>query len=196
MDQNIDISVIISNFLSKEIILSNNMFDGVLGPIIIMSLRICDVTIGTFRTILVVQGRRYLAGLAGFFEVLIWVFAIRIVFQHLDNIGNMFGYAVGFSLGNILGIGLEQKVGLGYLQVTIISKFLTDKIVYALRRAKIGATIIPGEGGTGGVAIIICIVARKMRKDTITIVESIDKDAFITFQSSLPYRGFIHGARK
>jgi uncharacterized protein YebE (UPF0316 family) len=172
------------------------MFDGVYGPIIIMMLRICDVTIGTFRTILVVQGRRYLAGLAGFFEVLIWVFAIRIVFQHLDNISNMFGYAVGFSLGNILGITLEQKVGLGFLQVTIISKFLTDKIVYALRRAKIGATIIPGEGGTGGVAIIICVVQRKLRQETIDIIESIDPEAFITVQSSLPYRGFIHGARK
>ena len=45
------------------------MFDGILGAIVIMSLRICDVTIGTFRTILVVQGRRFLAGLAGFFEV-------------------------------------------------------------------------------------------------------------------------------
>lgn len=172
------------------------MFDGALGPLIIMMMRICDVTIGTFRTILVVQGRRYLAGLAGFFEVLIWVFAIRIIFQHLDNIGNMFGYAVGFSLGNIFGITLEQKIGLGYLQVTIISKFFTDKIVHALRRSKIGATIIPGEGGTGGVAIIICVVPRKLREQTILIIESIDKDAFITVQSSLPYRGFLHGSRK
>jgi len=172
------------------------MFDGYLGPVIIMALRICDVTIGTFRTILVVQGRRYFAGLAGFFEVMIWVFAIRMVFQHLDNIGNMFGYAVGFSLGNVLGITLEQKIGLGYLQVTIISKFDTDKIVHALRRAKIGATIIPGEGGTGGVAIIICVVPRKLRDETILLVESIDKEAFITVQSSLPYRGFMHGSRK
>jgi len=172
------------------------MFDGILGAIVIMSLRICDVTIGTFRTILVVPGRRFLAGLAGFFEVLIWVFAIRIVFQHLDNIANMFGYAVGFGIGNILGVSLEQQVGLGYLQVTIISKFLTDKIVFALRRAKIGATIIPGEGGTGGVAIIICVVPRKLRKETIHLVDSIDKEAFITVQSSLPYRGFMHGSRK
>ena len=172
------------------------MLDSVLGPIVIMALRICDVTIGTFRTILVVQGRRYLAGLAGFFEVLIWVFAIRIVFQHLDNVGNMFGYAVGFSLGNILGVTLEQQVGLGYLQMTIISKYFTDKIVSALRRAKIGATIIPGEGGTGGVAIIICVVPRKSRKKTISLVETIDKEAFITVQTSLPYRGFTHGARK
>ena len=108
----------------------------------------------------------------------------------------MFGYAIGFSLGNVLGITLEQIVGLGYLQVTIISKFLTDKIVFALRRSKICATIIPGEGGTGGVAIIICVVPRKLRKETISLVESIDNEAFITVQSSLPYRGFIHGARK
>jgi len=172
------------------------MFEGYFGPLIIMLMRICDVTLGTFRTILVVQGRRYSAGVIGFFEVLIWVFAIRIVFQHLGNIENMFGYAVGFGLGNMLGITLEQKVGLGYLQVTIISKFNTDKIVYALRRAKIGATIIPGEGGTGGVAIIICVVARKQRAETIEVIESIDKYAFITVQSSLPYRGFIHGSRK
>jgi len=172
------------------------MFDGFLGPIVIMLMRVCDVTLGTFRTILVVQGRRYLAGVIGFFEVLIWVFAIRIVFQHLDNIGNMFGYASGFALGNVLGITLEQKIGLGFLQVTIISKFHTDKIVSSLRRAKIGATIIPGEGGTGGVAIIVCVVPRKLRKETILLIESIDKEAFITVQSSLPYRGFMHGSRK
>ncbi|MFA6597212.1 MAG: DUF5698 domain-containing protein [Ignavibacteriaceae bacterium] len=172
------------------------LLDGVLGPIIIMLMRICDVTIGTFRTILVVQGRRYLAGLAGFFEVLIWVFAIRIIFQHLDNIGNLFGYAVGFSIGNVLGITLEQKVGLGFLQLTIISKYYTEQLVHALRRAKIGVTIIPGEGGTGGVSIIICLVPRKLRKQTILLIESIDNEAFITVQSSLPYRGFIHGSRK
>ncbi|MBI2420212.1 MAG: hypothetical protein HYV28_20310, partial [Ignavibacteriales bacterium] len=56
------------------------MFDSAYGPILIALMRICDVSIGTFRTILVVQGRKLYAGVAGFFEVLIWIFAIRFVF--------------------------------------------------------------------------------------------------------------------
>ncbi len=99
------------------------MLFGILGPFIIMLMRICDVTIGTLRTILVVQGRKYLAGIAGFFEVLIWVFAIRFIMEHLDNIANLFGYAAGFALGNIIGITLEQRIGLGFVQLNIISRF-------------------------------------------------------------------------
>lgn len=172
------------------------MFDSVYGPIIIGLMRICDVSIGTFRTILVVQGRKMYAGIAGFFEVLIWIFAIRFVFQHLDNVANMFGYAVGFGIGNVLGITLEQKVGLGYVQLSIISKYMTDTIADKLRELKQGVTILPGEGGKGGVAIILTVVVRKKQKEIINLIESIDKHAFITVQSALPYRGFMHGSRK
>ncbi|HPI37896.1 MAG TPA: DUF5698 domain-containing protein [Ignavibacteriaceae bacterium] len=172
------------------------MVDLIGGALLIMMMRICDVTIGTFRTILIVQGRKLLAGTAGFFEVLIWVFAIRFVFQHLDNLANFFGYAVGFGIGNILGITLEQKVGLGYVQFNIISKLFPDQIADALRKSKYGVTILPGEGGSGGVAILMCIAPRKHQKRIIEIIEDIDKTAFINIQSSIPYRGFMHGARK
>lgn len=166
------------------------------GALFIMTMRICDVSIGTVRTILVVQGRKYLAGVTGFIEVLIWVFAIRFIFQHLDNTANLFGYALGFGLGNILGVSIEQKIGLGYVQLNIISKYFTDKIADALRSNKYGATILPGEGGSGGVAVIIVIAKRKSQKKVMKLVESIDPEAFITLQSSIPYRGFIHGSRK
>jgi uncharacterized protein YebE (UPF0316 family) len=51
------------------------MFDTIAGAVLIMLMRVGDVSIGTIRTILIVQGKKYLAGIAGFFEVLIWVFA-------------------------------------------------------------------------------------------------------------------------
>jgi uncharacterized protein YebE (UPF0316 family) len=148
------------------------------------------------RTILVVKGKKSYATLAGFFEVLIWVFAIRYIFQHLDYIPNLFGYAVGFALGNIIGITLEQKIGLGFAQLTIISRHHTDKIADTLRRSRFGVTILPGEGGAGGVSIIVLIVPRSKQKMVVELIESIDKDAFITIQHSLPYRGFRHGSRK
>jgi len=159
-------------------------------------MRICDMSIDTFRTILVVQGRKYHAAFAGFFEILIWAFAIRMVFQHLDNIANIFGYATGYALGNIVGITIEQKVGLGFAQLNIISKHFTDQIDDSLRKAKHGVTVLPGEGGAGGVSVIVVIVTRKMQRDIISLVEAIDKKAFITVQSAFPYRGFIRGPRK
>jgi uncharacterized protein YebE (UPF0316 family) len=172
------------------------MIDSIFGSILIMCMRICDVSIGTMRTILVVQGKKYYAALAGFFEVLIWVFAIRYIFQHLDFIPNLFGYAIGFGLGNIIGVTLEQKIGLGFSQLTIISRHYTDKIADTLRKSKFGVTILPGEGGAGGVSIIVLIVQRSKQKKVVELIESIDKEAFITIQHSLPYRGFRHGARK
>ena len=172
------------------------MIDSILGSVLIMCMRICDVSIGTMRTILVVQGKKYYAGIAGFFEVLIWVFAIRYIFQHLDYIPNLFGYATGFALGNIIGVSLEQKIGLGFAQLTVISKHFTDKIADTLRKTKYGVTILPGEGGAGGVSIIVLIVQRSKQKKVVELIESIDKDAFITIQHSLPYRGFKHGVRK
>jgi uncharacterized protein YebE (UPF0316 family) len=166
------------------------------GALLIMVMRICDVSIGTMRTILVVQGRKYLAGIAGFTEVLIWVFAIRFIMQHLDNIANLFGYAAGFGIGNIVGISIEQRIGLGYVQLNIISRHYTDQIANTLRKLKYGVTILPGEGGSGGVAIIVLITPRKMQRKIIGIIEEIDKKCFITVQHSLPYRGFMHGSRK
>jgi uncharacterized protein YebE (UPF0316 family) len=148
------------------------------------------------RTILVVQGKKYYAGLAGMIEVLIWVFAIRYIFQNLDEVINLFGYAIGFGIGNILGITIEQKIGLGFAQLNIISKIASEKIIEILRKQKYGVTVLPAHGVSGQLSIIVVIVPRKFQKKVIKLIESVDSNAFITVQHSLPYRGFIHGSRK
>lgn len=172
------------------------MLDSILGALLIMSMRICDVTIGTMRTLLVVQGKKYYAALAGFFEVLIWIFAMRFIVQNLDQIINLFGYAGGFALGNILGITIEQHIGIGFSQINIISRHFADKIADALRKSKFGVTLLPGEGTAGGVSILVIVIRRKQQKSVLKLIDSIDPTAFISVQPSIPYRGFIHGSRK
>lgn len=95
-----------------------------------------------------------------------------------------------------MGIALEHKIGLGHIQLNIISKYFTDEITGKLRKLKYGVTILPGEGGTGGVSVIVVIAPRKYQNKIINLIESVDKDAFITVQYSIPYRGFIRGVRK
>ena len=91
---------------------------------------------------------------------------------------------------------MEQKIGLGYAQLTIISKFKTDDIVNKLQTMKYGVTILPGEGGSGEVSIAVLVAPRKFQKKILNVIDQIDPDAFITIQHSLPYRGFMHGSRK
>lgn len=172
------------------------MIDMILGALLIMGMRISDVSLGTFRTLLVVQGKKYPAAVVGFFEVLIWIFAMRFVVQNLDETINLIGYAAGFAMGNIIGISLEEKIALGYVQLNVISKSLSAEIVETLRESKFGVTLLPAEGKYGGVNIIIMIIRRRDLKGVIKLIESIDNHAFITVQHSRPYRGFIHGSRK
>jgi len=172
------------------------MWDIIGGAALIAGMRVCDVSLDTIRVINVVQGKKYLAGIVGFFEVLIWVFAIRFVFQHLDVIPNLIGYAFGFGLGNIFGISIEQKIGLGFVQLNIISMHFADTIADTLRKSKFGVTILPAEGGSGGISVIVAIIPRKKQNEIMKLIKSIDYKAFIAVQASIPYGGFMKGARK
>ncbi|MDH7515170.1 MAG: DUF5698 domain-containing protein [Bacteroidota bacterium] len=168
----------------------------VLSALLIFGLRICDVSMGTIRTMFTVQGRKYLAAGIGFFEVMIWAMAIRQVFSQLDNLWNVLGYGGGFAVGTWLGITIEQKLAIGIVQVHVVSRHHTDVIADALRKNRFGVTIIAGEGGTGGMPIISSLIPRKRADEFKSIVDGIDPRAMIVMHSANLYRGFVHGSRK
>jgi uncharacterized protein YebE (UPF0316 family) len=167
-----------------------------LNALIIFAFRIGDVSLGTLRTLFTVQGKKTLAPIVGLFESLIWVFAIREVFAHLDNPWNVAGYAGGFATGTYIGILLEQKLAIGFHQIYIISRHYSDEIADALRKNLFGVTIIPGEGGSGGMAIITSMIKRSRLREFQKIVDGIDKTTFISIQNAMLYRGFLPGVRK
>lgn len=167
-----------------------------LDALFIFTLRIGDVSLGTLRTLFTVQGKKTLAPIIGLFESLIWVIAISRIFSQLDSIPNIIGYAGGFAMGTFVGIQIEQKLAIGFHQIYVISKHYTDRITDQLRLNKFGVTIVPGEGGSGGSAIITSMIRRSRLKEFHRIVDSIDSDAFISIQNAMLYRGFVHGARK
>ncbi|MCX6164592.1 MAG: DUF5698 domain-containing protein [Ignavibacteriae bacterium] len=175
--------------------MDNNFTYFLLSALLIMCLRIFDVSLGTIRTLMTVQGRKYIAGCIGFFEVTIWILAIRYIMQNLDNLWNIIGYSTGFALGTILGVTIEQMLGSGFLQLYIFSMNYADAIADELRKNKIGVTLLPGEGGSGGVAILMVLIIRKRKKELIRIIDKIDPKAFISVQTATPYRGYIHSGK-
>ena len=76
----------------------------------IFVVRIIDVSLGTFRTILTVKGKRTYASAIGFIEVLIWFLIVREALN-TDAGGIIVGiaYAGGFSTGTFIGGLLSEK---------------------------------------------------------------------------------------
>ena len=66
--------------------------------------RIFDVTLGTVRTMFTVKGKRLIASLIGFIEVLIWFLVVREALNtESKSIFVAISYALGFATGTYIG---------------------------------------------------------------------------------------------
>jgi uncharacterized protein YebE (UPF0316 family) len=101
-------------------LIDTNLFSWVILPLLIFVSRIFDVSIGTLRIIFVSRGKKYIAPVLGFFEVLIWLIAISQIMQNLNNVLCYVAYAGGYAMGTFVGIRIEEKLALGILVVRII----------------------------------------------------------------------------
>ena len=72
--------------------------------LLIFGLRICDVTLGTVRTVAIVKGYLSIAVALGFFEVLIWILAVsQVIVRINESIFLALAFAGGFAAGNAVG---------------------------------------------------------------------------------------------
>ncbi|MDD4506933.1 MAG: DUF5698 domain-containing protein, partial [Sulfurospirillaceae bacterium] len=122
-------------------------------PVLIALARIADVSIGTLRIIFVSKGLRLWAPILGFFEVTIWLLAISKVMENLTNPINYIAYAIGFSLGNYIGMYIESRLAIGMVVVRIITKRDSHILVAALRALRYSVTVVEGEDNNGAVNI-------------------------------------------
>ena len=129
-------------------------------PLLICLARITNVSIGTLRIIFVSKGLRLWAPILGFFEVSIWLMAISKVMANLTNPINYIAYALGFSLGNYIGMFIESRLALGMVVIRIITKRDSHTLVEALRALRYSVTVVDGEGNNGAVNIIFTVIKR------------------------------------
>lgn len=167
--------------------------DVIISGLSIFVLRVIDVALGTIRALLVNQGRQHRAAFVGFFEMLVFIFAIAEVITHLSNYGLILGFCIGYAVGIHVGIWLEEKISAIYSEIKITSKSQAHLILDALRTKGLGVTTINGEGKDGPVTIIYTVVKKKIAKKIITIVDEIDSKAFVTINDAKRmYRGFFN----
>jgi uncharacterized protein YebE (UPF0316 family) len=147
-------------------------------PVVIFLAEMCVVTLNTLRTIFVARGNKVLAPLLGFFEVLIWLFAITKVMQNLDKATCAIAFALGFTLGNFLGLLIEKKLALGMAIVRIITNRPPHALIDQLRAAQFGVTSVEGRGATGPVQVVMTVVKRRQLEEVFDLIEAHHQGAF------------------
>ena len=128
--------------------LHSEILTGIILAALIFLARLLDVTIGTIRIISVSRGRKYLASVLGFFEILIWLIAITQIMQNLTNCVYYLAYAGGFAAGNFFGICLEEKLAMGTVLIRVITKKDASALIEFLKQEKYMVTSVTSQGAT------------------------------------------------
>ena len=150
---------------------------------IVFALRIVDVTLGTMRTISLVQGRTIVAMVLGFFEVLVWIVVISEVMAGVKESPVLaVAYAAGFAAGNGVGILVERWVALGVQVVRIITAGDVRKIADRLRGDGQPVTLFDGEGRDGPVTLLYVTCPRKRLPGFLKEAMDVDPDLFYVIE--------------
>jgi uncharacterized protein YebE (UPF0316 family) len=165
--------------------------------VLIFFARLIDVSMGTMRTILIVRGRRGIASISAFFEIMVWLVAASRVLTQLDNWYYMIAYALGFASGNFLGSYLEEKIALGYMFAYIIPKKRNVDLAHEFRKAGFGVTVMYGKGLRGPEPVCNVLFRRRDTNRLVGIIKKHDKSAFYTIMDVRAERGgYVSPARK
>jgi uncharacterized protein YebE (UPF0316 family) len=170
-----------------------SLFGGPWGPLLIFGLRICDVSLALLRTLLAVRNVRVAVPVIGFFEVLIWIFAVGAAIDNLNSPWHLLGYAGGFAMGNVVGMWIEGKLAFGLAIVRVISKHGGVEVAEALREKGFGVTEFAGHGRDGTVEILDSVVKRRHIPEVLKIVDLWDPGAFVMIEEPRLIRhGWLH----
>lgn len=163
------------------------MFDAhiLLTGFIVFLARICDVSIGTVRTIVTVQGRTALAFTLAIFEISIWVTVVSTVINQIKEQPLLvIFYAFGYATGNVVGIMVERKLAFGTMILRIITRRAGVEIAAHLREKGQPVTIFQGEGMRGPVSELYIACRRRDLKWILPEVQRIDPKLFYVIEQA------------
>jgi len=174
----------------------SDFFSYAVIPFLIFLARICDQSIGTLRIIFVSKGKRNIAPLLGFFEVLIWITAISKIMQNLDNYVNYVAYAAGFATGNLVGMIIEEKLAMGFQMIRIFTSEKGKELVKILNDNGFGATAIEAHGAKEKIHLVYSIVHRNEVEKVLEAVNLFNSKAFFTIEDIKAVNEGIFNPRK
>jgi len=147
-------------------------------PAAIFLSELCVVTLTTVRLIAVARGLKRAAALIGFVEVTIWLFIIGQVMGRLTDPLCWLAYAGGFTLGNYLGVAIDEKLALGTVLVRLITPRHPADLLAALKAANYGVTSQDAHGANGPVRVVLTVVQRKELPQVLGLIQRHEPTGF------------------
>jgi len=164
-------------------------------PLLIILARICDVSFGTLRIILIGKGYKNIAPLVGFGEALIWIIAVSQIMQNFDQIQYYFAYAIGYALGTFIGMKIEDRLSLGQVVIRIITHNDSSELIKSLKENNYNFTILDAEGKFGPVKMIFMITQRHTLNEAIQIIDKEYSAAFYSIEDVRYVKGNLPGGK-
>ena len=172
------------------------------SALMILLLRVVDVSIDTLRVIAVFRGKRVLASGFGFASAFLFILVVATVLKPPMALAQMLGYAIGFAAGNYVGMLIADRFASAYLLLRVFSRHHGRDICARMRDAGHAVTLISGEGRDGAVPILFSLVKREAGPGVIELVRSTDAKAFVVSEPinralggfvapALPNRGWL-----
>ena len=155
------------------------------SALLIFVLRLIDQSLTTVRA-LVVTKNPVLGAFIGLVESAIWILAVSQVIKDINDPVLIAAYAFGFAGGTLLGIQLEKFIGIGSAVVRVFSPSKSARVAKNLRKKGFMVTEINAKGRDGAVTISWCIVPRRKLSKVLSIIKSVNPDAYVTTDLANP----------
>jgi len=157
--------------------------------------RIVDVSISTFRTMIMVKKKSFITPILAFCEVFIWFLAARkALTTEINSIFIPICYSLGYATGTYIGGFLSRKFIKNVNSVEVTTKRDNQKLIHGLRSQGYALSIIELKDSYENKPkdLIIIDVRSKNTNEIIKYIKSLDEQAFIVVRDTkVVHNGYI-----
>lgn len=161
---------------------------------------VLNVSMSTYRTVIMVKGKLMLSTIVAIFECLIWFLVVReaISFDADSTLALLaigFSYSIGSATGTFVGSAVAKKME-GLVQVQIITSNKDDSVIEKIQDAGYALTVVKSEKTkfSGEKYMIFAEIKNSKTNDFKKLVNALDEKAFIMINDTkYVYNGFIKG---
>lgn len=157
--------------------------------------RIIDVSISTFRTMIMVKKKSFITPILAFCEVFIWFIAARKALNtEINSVMIPICYSLGYATGTYLGGYLSRKFIKNVNTIEVTTRRNNKKLINCLRSRGLGISIIELKNSYDkeNKDLIKIEVKSKLTSETIKLIKELDDKAFIVVRDTkVVHNGFI-----
>ncbi len=156
--------------------------------------RILDVSISTFRTMLMVKGKNFWIQILAFFEAFVWFIAARQALNtNLDTVLVPICYSLGYATGTYIGGVLSRRMIKDVNSIEVTTTRNNYKLIDALRDEGLGVQVIELKDSLDyDKDLLVIDIKSRMTEEVVRFIKKHDDEAFIVVKDNkIVYNGYI-----